>query len=288
MQIMFKSIEKFSASWLAEKLNLDIKSNSSNQLLGVNSLDANSKDCLVFSTGDATSESNVVIGKLSNQSTNLIVSESPRLDFIRAILIIDTEIGFKRDSKSPIIHSSAQIGRNVVIENGVSIGKNTIIEPNSVIFSGTVIGDNCFIRANSTIGSDGFGFERDNSGKPIKFVHLGGVVIGNNVEIGANTCIAKGTLGNTIIEDNVKIDNLVHVAHNCIIRDGAFIIASSVLCGGVEVKSNAWVAPNATISQKLTIGNNAVVGLSAVVTKSVESRTVVAGNPAKVLRKIND
>jgi UDP-3-O-[3-hydroxymyristoyl] glucosamine N-acyltransferase len=122
-------------------------------------------------------------------------------------------------------------------------------------------------------------------GTPVKFIHLGGVVIGDNVEIGSCTCIAKGTLSNTIIEDDVKIDNLVHVAHNCIIRKGAFIIASSVLCGGVDVGENTWVAPNATVTQKAHLGKNSLVGLGAVVTKNVDPDCIVAGNPAKVLRK---
>jgi UDP-3-O-[3-hydroxymyristoyl] glucosamine N-acyltransferase len=151
--------------------------------------------------------------------------------------------------------------------------------------TGTHIGKNCLVRANSTIGSDGFGYERKENGDPVKFIHLGGVIIGNNVEVGSCTCIAKGTLGKTIIEDNVKIDNLVHIAHNCVIRKGAFVIATSILCGGVEIGSNAWIAPNATITQKAKVGENSIVGLGAVVTKSVDANTTVAGNPARILNK---
>lgn len=285
---MFLIESPITIEWLAKKLGLTYKKNSIIEIIGVSSFEKISLGILAFSTQNIKTISNgIVIGMEDNLSENLIISSKPRLDFIRALEIINEQVGFKQITTPPFIPSSVKLGRNVVIENGVSIGDNTIIEHNVVIATGSTIGSNCLIRANASIGSDGFGFERAEDGTPIRFIHLGGVEIGNNVEIGANTCIAKGTLGNTVLEDNVKVDNLVHISHNCHVQKGAFIIASSVLCGGVTVGENVWVAPNATVSQKLSLGEKSIIGLGAVVTKSVENKTVVAGNPARILRKID-
>ena len=285
---MFKFKEPITLAWLADKLNLVYKGDGSFSLIGVASSDKPSPNALLFTKADDLKITDtVLVAYESNVNSKVLVSANPRFDFIRALEVINSEVGFRTDESTPLIHPSVRLGHNVVIENGVSIGKGTVIEHNAVIMRGTHIGDNCLIRANSSIGGDGFGYERETSGQPIKFIHLGGVIIGNNVEVGSNTCIAKGTLGNTIVEDNVKIDNLVHIAHNCILREGAFIIACTILCGGVEVGKNAWVAPNATVTQKAKVGERAVIGLGAVVTKSVEADKVVAGNPAKVLIRRN-
>jgi UDP-3-O-[3-hydroxymyristoyl] glucosamine N-acyltransferase len=195
-------------------------------------------------------------------------------------------MGFSTWSKRSEIHPTSIIGQNVVIENGCVIGEKTVIEHNVVLHAGTRIGKNSRIRSCSSIGGDGFGFERLADGTPLRFPHLGGVFIGDNVEVGSCTTIARGTLSDTVIEDNVKIDNLVHVAHNCVIRDGAFIIACAELSGGVTVGKNAWIAPNSCTHQKITIGENSLVGLGAVVTKDVPDRCVYAGNPAKKIRSL--
>jgi UDP-3-O-[3-hydroxymyristoyl] glucosamine N-acyltransferase len=180
-----------------------------------------------------------------------------------------------------------KLGSKVVIERGCNIGESVIIEHNVVIHSGTSIGANTRIRANTSLGGDGFGFDRDEYGEKIyRFQHLGGLIIGCNVEIGSNNCIAKGTLSNTIIEDNVKTDNLVHIAHNCHIKKGVIITACSELSGGVVVGENAWLGPNSSIIQKVSIGKGAFVGIGAVVTKPIEENYLYAGNPAKKIKKL--
>ncbi|MFY0640143.1 MAG: hypothetical protein JXR16_03785 [Bermanella sp.] len=221
-----------------------------------------------------------------NNKNGHLFSDSPRLDFIRALNYLCDEIGFNTWSSPPEIHPTAVIGQNVVIEDGCIIGENVIVEHNVVIHAGTRIGSGSRVRSCSSVGGDGFGFERLQCGTPVRFPHLGGVVVGSNVEIGSCTAIAKGTLGDTIIENNVKIDNLVHIAHNCLIKNGAFVIACAEISGGVTIGENAWVAPNSCTHQKITIGDRSVIGLGAVVTKSVPESTVFAGNPAKKIRDI--
>lgn len=219
-------------------------------------------------------------------SIGYILSDNPRLDFIRALSFLQSSIGFSTYDFASDIHPSAKIGQNVVIEDGCSIAEGVVIEHNVVIHSGTRIGKNSRVRSCSSIGSDGFGFERLEDGTSLRFPHLGGVVIGENVEIGSCAAIACGTLSDTLIDDYVKIDNLVHIAHNCHLKRGAFIIACAEISGGVVIGENAWIAPNSCTHQKINIGDNALIGLGAVVTKNVPSNTVYAGNPAKKIRDI--
>lgn len=186
---------------------------------------------------------------------------------------------------------TTQIGEGVYVGPGafigpsVSIGKDCTIHANSVLLGEVTLGDNVVIGPNTVIGYTGFGYGRDADGTPVSFPHFGGVTIGDRVEIGSNTSIDQGTLSNTVIENDVKIDNLVHVAHNCRIESGAFVIASTVLCGGVSVGRNSWIAPNSSILEKVKVGENATVGLSSTVIRDVEANDVVVGSPAKSISK---
>lgn len=222
----------------------------------------------------------------SINKTIYVKVNNPRVVFIQALDYLVNKIGFAHFSESAQIHPSVKMGQNVIVENGCIIEEGVVLEHNVVVQAGTKIGKFTRVRTNASIGGDGFGFERLDTGEVIRFPHLGGVVIGEYVEIGANTCIARGTLSDTIIKDHVKIDNLVHIAHNCVIEESVFITACAELSGGVIVGRNAWIGPNASVIQKLEIGANSLVGIGAVVTKSVQDGTVCAGNPAKFIRNI--
>lgn len=258
---------------------------------GASSLDTASVGDVFFSNdGLLDAQGSVAIiptMEISEFGSNAVVfSDNPRLEFIRILDYLVTNIGFNTWDFPPVVHPTAVIGQNVVIENGCQVGANCVIEHNVVLHEGVRLGENCRIRSCSSIGGDGFGFERLSDNVSIRFPHLGGVKVGNDVEIGACTAVARGTLSDTIIEDGVKVDNLVHVAHNCRIRKGAFVIACAELSGGVTVGESAWVAPNSCTHQKITIGRNSIVGLGAVVTKDVPDSSVYAGNPAKKIRDV--
>jgi UDP-3-O-[3-hydroxymyristoyl] glucosamine N-acyltransferase len=224
--------------------------------------------------------------EIDGSYNGFLLSENPRLDFIRALAFLQTRIGFSTWNKPAEIHPTVIIGQNVVIEDGCYVGENTIIEHNVVLHTGTRIGKNSRIRSCSSIGGDGFGFERLKDGTPLRFPHLGGVVIGNNVELGALNSVARGTLSDTIISSNVKTDNLVHIAHNCHIKDSVIITACAELSGGVTLGKGVWVGPNVSIMQKVTVGDGAFIGLGAVVTKNIPPFSVYAGNPAKKIRDL--
>lgn len=217
-----------------------------------------------------------------------VISANPRLDYMRIIS------NFFLEREIPVgIHPSAFIEEGAFIGNGVSIGAHcyvgkhvsigdgTVIMPNTSIYGKVKIGRNCYIKAGVSIGGPGFGFEYDENKVPVHFPHTGEIIIGNNVYIGGNTVIDRGTIDATIIEDNVKIDNLVSVGHNSHIKENALVIGGTMIGGGVEIGKNAWIATGSTIIQKIKIGDNSKVGLGAVVLRDVEEGTVVFGNPAK-------
>lgn len=217
-------------------------------------------------------------------TSSIIESTNPRLDFANALNFIKIDPGFNYVYFKAKIHSTAEISHTAVIGHGVTIGSNTIIGHHVVINNGVSIGNNCHIKSNSVIGEPGFGFERDERGIPIRMLHLGTVRIGNNVEIGSLNTVCRGTLMDTIIENDVKTDDHVHIAHNCRIGQGSLITACVEISGGVEIGEFVWVGPNTSIIQKVTLGSHCFVGIGSNVTKSVTPYTAVAGNPARTIK----
>ena len=226
----------------------------------------------------------IIAANLPDNAAGIIAS-TPRLTFVRALQWLDATVGFQRPAEDAVLGKGVVLGRNVQLGKGVTLGEGTRVGHNVVIADGVTVGRNCYIKSNTVIGEDGFGMERGEDGNPIRFIHLGTVVIGDHVEIGSLSTICRGTLGNTIIEDHVKLDDHVHIAHNCRVRRGAIITASVALSGGVEVGDLAWIGPNASVLQKITLGSSSFIGLGAVVTHDVPDGAKVAGNPARVLPK---
>lgn len=177
------------------------------------------------------------------------------------------------------ISKTANINESAFIESyNVEIGENTIIGPNCSILADTIIGDNCVIQSNTTIGSIGFEYKKTKQGLMGVF-HDGKVIIKDNVEIGANTCVDKGfSFKDTIIGKGTKVDNLVHIAHGVNLGENNLIVASSVIAGSVNTGNNVWVGPNATISHHLNIGDNAFITMGSVVTRDVGANEKVTGN----------
>ncbi len=210
---------------------------------------------------------------------SFIFSKNPRLDFIKVankffanknkIKIADTaKIGIGCN-----IADNVTIGEYSVIKDNVTIGSGTVINNHVVIESNTIIGDNCYIKSGAIIGEDGFGFERDENSVPLRFPHIGNVIIGDNVEIGAKTTIARGTLDSTIIKDNVKIDDQVFIAHNVFIDENAMIVSCSEISGSTKIGRNCWIGPNCTIKDGLTIGDNVFLGIACSISKNIDSNS---------------
>jgi len=223
---------------------------------------------------------------------NYIIVENPRRTFQKILTNFFVEKIEAKISTSAKIDKSVEIGKevyigeNVILEKNCKIGDNTIIQHNTTIFKDTIIGNNVVIGANNTIGGIGFGYEKDENGDFQLIPHIGNVVLKNNVEIGNNTTIDRAVLGSTILEENVKIDNLVHIAHGVKIGRNSVIIANSMIAGSVKIGENTWLAPSSSVLNQKTIGKNSLVGMGAVVLKDVGNNEVVAGSPAKFLKKI--
>jgi UDP-3-O-[3-hydroxymyristoyl] glucosamine N-acyltransferase len=180
-----------------------------------------------------------------------------------------------------VLGEGVSIGHFAVIEDGVVVGDGTEVDSHVVLKSGVRVGRNVRIGAHTAIGGQGFGFEVDDDGRPVRIGHLGGVVIGDEVEIGQHVSIAQGTIEPTRIDDHVKIDDCVFIAHNVAIGEASFVIAGAEISGSVTIGKRAWVSPEATVINKVRIGDDALVGIGAVVVKDVDANTVVAGVPAK-------
>ena len=186
------------------------------------------------------------------------------------------------------IDVSATIGVNVVLGKNVVIGKSSIIYPNVTIYDNSIIGDNVIIQSGAVIGSDGFGLIKD-SDLWVKVPHVGNVVIGNNVEIGANTTIDKGTIDSTIISDNVKIDNLVHVAHNVYIGKNTAIAACVGIAGSTSIGENCTIGGGSGLNGHIDITDNVHIHGMTMVTKSIKEAGMYASGttiePADSWRK---
>ncbi|MEK2645205.1 UDP-3-O-(3-hydroxymyristoyl)glucosamine N-acyltransferase [Bdellovibrio sp. BCCA] len=212
---------------------------------------------------------------------------APRLYYARALKYLIENGYLDSFGDRHDIHPSVRVGQNAVIEDGVVIGENTIIGMNAVIRSNVTIGKNCIIGPNSVIGNRGFGYERDEHGVPIHVPHVGGVIIGDNVDIGALVTVVSGTMEPTMIGNNTKFDDHVHFGHNCSVGESSIITACAEFSGGVQVGNKVWIGPNVSIKEKIKIEDESYVGLASVVLKNVEVKSVIVGNPGRVLRKID-
>lgn len=228
-------------------------------------------------------------GKLT---CSYIVSANPRLDYIR---ILSHFFSSRRTESfihpSATIEKGAKIGDNVYVGAGCYVsaesvlGDGCVLHPNVVLDNRVVLGRNCEIKSGAVLGQEGFGFERDENGKPVHFPHFGDIVVGNGVFIGSNTTVERATLGSTVIEDDVKIDDLVQIGHNSRIGMGSMVTVGAIVCGGAVLEPYSYLAPNVSVKEKVTVGRRGFVGMGAVVLKDVPEGVVVAGVPAKELNR---
>jgi UDP-3-O-[3-hydroxymyristoyl] glucosamine N-acyltransferase len=234
------------------------------------------------------------------EGMTLIITKNPQLIFAKLIDKFYPKDNIKHSiSKSAFIDSSAKINKNCCISEGVVIGRNAVIGENSYVGYNTVIGDNVVIGDNTNIesnvtivfavigkncnvysgvriGQDGFGFI---PGGP-KIRQVGIVEIGDNVEIGANSCVDRGTLGNTVIKNNCKIDNLVQIGHNVIIDEGAVIAAQTGVSGSTKIGKNVLIGGQVGIAGHLNISDKVMVAGKSGIVNDIQEGEVIGGYPA--------
>ena len=169
-----------------------------------------------------------------------------------------------------LLGKDIQIGSNVTVGDNVVIGSNTVIHSNVTIESNVKIGANCVFFSGSRIGTDGFGYAPDDDGSWAKIPQTGGVIIEDNVHIGANTTIDCGAIDNTIIKTGVKIDNLVHIAHNCVIGENTIIAAMAGFAGSSKIGKGCMIGGGARIGPNISIADRTVISPTTPIARSIK------------------
>lgn len=217
----------------------------------------------------------------SDSAKNTIKVSNPKSVFFDIISWLENNVGFKHIFEG-YISKTAKIHKTAVIGERVFIGEYTVIGAGVVLYSDVKIGNQSVVEANSVIGNSGFGVIRKES-NPEMIPHIGGVLIGNNVRVGALTTIDKGTLGITRIGDYTKIDSKVHIAHNCDIGERNIICAGASIGGSVNIGDDCWLGLGCNIRQKININHGTTIGLGANVFHDTSDQSNMIGYPAKKL-----
>lgn len=185
-----------------------------------------------------------------------------------------------------VIESTAKVGANVqiypqcYIGDNVTIGEGTKIYPGVKVYEGCVIGKNCILHSGVVIGADGFGFAPKEDGSFAKIPQLGNVIIEDNVELGANTCVDRAKTDSTIIRSGVKLDNLIQVGHNVQIDSNTVMSAQVGIAGSTKIGSNCFVGGQVGFADHITIGNGCKIGSQSGIDKSVPDGEIRFGSPA--------
>ncbi len=237
-----------------------------------------------------------------------IESENPYIamvTFLKHIVAISPKNNDYKIHRSAIIAQSAKIPNNVrigarcIIGENCVLGNNVILHPNVILYDNVVIGDyselhsnvvcyddtkighRCIIHSGAVIGADGFGFLESTDGKYDKIPQIGNVVIENDVEIGANTTIDCALLNSTIIENGVKIDNLVQIGHNCIIGENTAMAAQVGVAGSTKIGKRNRLGGQVGVAGHIELGDDVIVTAQSGVSKSLIDKGIYHGAPAK-------
>ena len=217
-----------------------------------------------------------------------IYAEKPRFG-VSYFAVIERGV-FWRKRRTNYVGQFATIERGAVIEPGVKIypgafiGRNVVLGANTIVYSGAhienaTIGSDCVINANAVIGKDGFGYTRQN-GKNVFIPHVGRVVLGNRVSVGANSCIDRGAMTDTIVGDGTKIDNLCQIAHGVVIGKECFLASGVGLAGGAVIGDRVLLGGHVGVSNGIHIGDDCEIGAMSGVFRNIPNNSKSMGYPA--------
>ena len=243
------------------------------------------KDCLIFWPKE------ILVPLVIKERHAVILSDAPRKDYNRFFRDNKIEYYPKQEEfefvQGAMICKGAVIGNDCTIMPGayvggeVTCGNNVYIGCGAKLVGHVEIGNNVVIRENTVIGADGLTTDRDEDGSALTMPQFGGVVIGAEVQIGANTVIGRGAIDDTVIGKGCKIDNCCFISHNVILEENVFIVGETLMMGSSKAGRRSYISGNVVVRNKVMIEEGAFVGMGAVVTKDVKRKTIVMGNPAK-------
>ncbi len=183
------------------------------------------------------------------------------------------------------VEAGARLGANVCIGENVSIGAGSVLYPHVVVYDECVVGERCIIHAHAVIGSDGFGYLDNADGSYDKIPQIGNVVLEDEVEVGAGSCIDRAALGSTILRRGVKLDNMVHIAHNVEIGENTAIAAQTGISGGTKIGKRNRIAGQVGMVGYMTTADDVTIGAQSGVSKSINQAGIYSGSPAVELRQ---
>ena len=279
--------KQFSIKYISEYIDASIIGDADLQIDDIATLDNAVQGCVTFLANskynkllESTKASAVIVkeGTKTNNETTLLVCSDPYLAFAKLSKLFSDEIDFSNGSfqNSVFIHDSVNLGKDVKVGPNVYIGENckigdkTVIYPNTTILKDVSIGQDCVIHPNSVLGSDGFGFAPENESYQ-KIEQLGGLEIGDNVEIGAGCTIDRGAISNTMIFDGVKLDNQIHIAHNVSLGSNSAIAACCAIAGSTKIGKNFKMGGLSGVLGHLEICDDVTIGAHTLITKSIKS-----------------
>jgi UDP-3-O-[3-hydroxymyristoyl] glucosamine N-acyltransferase len=187
--------------------------------------------------------------------------------------------------KDVVIGDRVTIMPGCYVGDDVTIGNDTLLHANVTLYHRTRIGARCIIHSGTVIGSDGYGFAHTGTGEHVKLYQLGNVIVEDDVEIGSNTSIDRGTIEPTVVKRGAKIDNLVQIAHNCVIGEHSLLTGQVGLAGSTVLERNVVMGGQSGAMGHLTIGAFAQIAAKAGVTKSLQGGKTYAGYPIMEHRK---
>ena len=264
-----KYINKTSASAIIVDKNIDIPQNNKKTILKVSNPSLAFFSFLEYFNSTVNTKANNKISKSSKISKTAKIDENV---FIGDNVVIEDYVE---------IADGVRIESNTVIESGSIIGPKSIIKTNVIVHKKTVIGQICKIKSGSVIGSSGFGLVTDSKGIHHHIPHLGKVIIRDNVLIGSNCTIDRGTIDNTEIGNGTKFDNQVHIGHNVNIGKNCIICAQVAIGGSTKIHDNVIVGGQSGIIDNLIIEDNVIIGPTSYVIKSIKKNSYFSGNPAR-------
>jgi UDP-3-O-[3-hydroxymyristoyl] glucosamine N-acyltransferase len=294
------------AKWLGEPAKADPQADA--EITHVASIEDATRDTAVFAVESAT-----LIAALASPAGMILANiklkrEDPAMEDGRIVWVRDARYSFSllarslagrlKDEgvhptavvgKDVIIGTGSSVGPNVVLGDGVRVGKFCIIDARVTIYPGVILGDEVTVQAGAVLGSAGFGYARSpETGEYVLFPQQGRLVIEDRVEIGANTTIDRGALGETRIGAGTKVDNLVHIGHNCVIGKNVVIAAQTGISGSSVVEDGAILGGQVGIGEHATVGEGVILGGGAGVLSGKKMHgkgEVFWGRPARPLKE---